>query len=72
MSAAEWEAWQRGEARCPYCKGLDPADFEATCDCSRHSLETTGQPIVIQVIGQPETATVVPPHQIIDRGGPVF
>lgn len=59
-----WNAWERGESRCPYCINLDMRDFEATCDCSRFSLETTGKPIVIQVIGMPETAQVVPPHTI--------
>jgi hypothetical protein len=40
-------------------------EFEAVCDCSRYSLETTGKPVVIQVIGHPETATVVPPERIV-------
>lgn len=28
-----WQAWHRGEARCPYCIGLDDRDWLATCDC---------------------------------------
>jgi hypothetical protein len=62
----QWQAWQRGEARCPYCIGLDDRDFAATCDCSRYSLETTGRPIVIQVIGRPETAQTVMPERIVE------
>jgi len=62
-----WEAWGRGESRCPYCVDItDMRDFEAACDCSRFSLETTGYPLVIQVKGRPDTAQVVPPHQIVD------
>lgn len=56
-----WQAWERGESRCPYCVGADMRDFEAMCDCSRFSWETTGQPLVIQVTGMPETAQVVKP-----------
>ena len=59
-----WDAWLDGKVRCPICTGLTMEDFEAVCDCSRHSLETTGQPLVIQVIGQPETAVIVPPGSI--------
>lgn len=61
-----WEAWQRGEMRCPMCVGLDMDEFEAVCDCSRYSLETTGRPITIQVIGMPETAQTVLPHKIVE------
>ena len=28
-----WEAWARGERRCPYCEGEEWADFVAMCDC---------------------------------------
>ena len=61
-----WEAWVDGKARCPICTGLSMEDFETVCDCSRYSLETTGEPLVIQVIGMPETATIVPPGRIIE------
>lgn len=61
-----WDAWLEGKSRCPICTGLGPEDFETVCDCSRHSLETTGKPIVIEVIGRPETATIVPPERIIE------
>lgn len=61
-----WETWERGESRCPYCIGLDIEEFEVVCDCSRYSLETTGRPIVIQVIGRPDTAQVVKPHRIVE------
>lgn len=61
-----WEAWRRGEMRCPYCIGLDMRDFEFTCDCSRFSLETTGKPLTIQVVGRPDTAQVVPPERIVN------
>jgi hypothetical protein len=30
---AIWQAWERGESRCPHCIGLCPADWRATCDC---------------------------------------
>ena len=66
MSAADWEAWERGEARCPYCIGLDMRDFEAICDCSRFSLETTGKPVAFQVIGSDNPPVVVPPHRIVE------
>lgn len=65
MSEPEWEAWHRGEARCPYCAGLSMAEFANLCDCSRYNLETTGKPLVMQVTGQPETAIVVPPTKIV-------
>jgi hypothetical protein len=61
-----WDAWLDGKVRCPICTGLPMDDFEAVCDCSRHSLETTGKPLVIQVIDQPETATIVVPTRIIE------
>lgn len=73
MRAADWQAWERGESRCPYCIDVeDMREFEAMCDCSRFSLETTGRPIVIQVTGMPETAQVVKPHTIVspDRKEP--
>lgn len=60
-----WDAWERGENRCPFCIGLAMEDFEAVCDCSRYSLETTGKPLVIQVIGMPETASIVLPRRIV-------
>jgi hypothetical protein len=60
---AIWFAWRRGESRCPYCIGLDMREFEVVCDCSRYSWETTGKPLVIQVVGRPDTAQVVPPTQ---------
>lgn len=28
-----WEAWARGEGRCPYCIGQPWRDFVAMCDC---------------------------------------
>ena len=61
-----WDAWLDGKVRCPICTGLSMEEFETVCDCSRYSLETTGRPIVIEVIGMPETATVVPPTRIIE------
>ena len=64
--AEHWDAWLEGTTRCPFCIGLAMEDFEAICDCSRFSLETTGEPLVIQVAGQPETATIVPPERITE------
>lgn len=61
-----WEAWRRGEMRCPMCIGLPMDEFDAVCDCSRYSLETTGKPLVIQVIGVPESRTVVLPDRIVE------
>lgn len=60
-----WEAWERGETRCPYCVGLDMRDFEATCDCSRIWWETEGKPLTISVVGRPDTAQTVKPHHYI-------
>lgn len=28
-----WEAWSRGEARCPYCVDCDAIEWWAICDC---------------------------------------
>ena len=28
-----WEAWSRGEGRCPYCVDQEWRDFVAMCDC---------------------------------------
>ena len=28
-----WEAWSRGEGRCPYCVDMPWREFEAMCDC---------------------------------------
>lgn len=62
-----WKAWKRGEIRCPYCVGLEMDEFESVCDCSRFSLETTGKPITIQVIGRPDTAQTVLPYEIKEQ-----
>lgn len=63
-----WEAWERGEMRCPYCVGADERDFEAMCDCSRISWERYGKPIVFMVRGRPDTAQIVKPNAFV--GGP--
>jgi hypothetical protein len=34
-----WSLWMRGMARCPYCVGLEPGDFQAVCDCWRFDEE---------------------------------
>lgn len=60
-----WEEWERGESRCPYCVDLDERDFDATCDCSRWSLERFGVPVTIWVNGHPESAVTVKPHTIV-------
>lgn len=61
-----WEAWERGETRCPYCVGLDDQDFEAVCDCSRWSWENNGHGISFQVIGSTSDPVPVKPHKYVE------
>ena len=60
------EVWARGGGRCSLCIDMDWDEFQAMCDCSRAHYEATGRQASIQVIGKPETATVVYP---IQQGG---
>lgn len=57
---AHWEAWERGEDRCPLCWDLDERDFEACCDCSRWSWEHNGHGISIGVVGTNISVPVKP------------
>lgn len=34
-----WDAWSRGETRCPYCVGLEDLDFATVCDCWQYERE---------------------------------
>jgi hypothetical protein len=58
-----WDAWARGEARCPLCLGMDEDEFQAMCDCSRAEFEASGEQLSIYVIGHPESETPVYPIQ---------
>ena len=39
-----WESWSAGKTRCPYCVGLEMADFEAVCDCWQYERESAAVP----------------------------
>ena len=56
-------AWAKGEGRCSLCINMDDDEFQVMCDCSRATFESGGGQLGIQVIGRPETATVVFPIQ---------
>jgi hypothetical protein len=58
-----WDAWSRGESRCPHCINMGDDEFEAMCDCSRYTFEKTGKQLSIEVIGHPESITPVMPIQ---------
>lgn len=66
MSEIEtWEAWARGESRCPYCVDLtDVSDFAATCDCDQFEREYPDfrwpdDPMRFEIDGEPVIVTEV-------------
>lgn len=60
---AMWDAWARGEARCPYCINMGWDEFQAMCDCSRAHFEATGRQSYLGVISQPEVIVPIMPLQ---------